>query len=352
MRVLVTGHHGYIGSVTGRFLCDAGHEVVGLDTYLYRGCDLPGVPAGQPYPEVALDVRDIRPDTLRGFDAVVHLAALSNDPLGALDPALTEEINLGGTIRAAEAAKAAGVERFVFASSCSMYGAAGSDAGVDERAELQPLTAYARSKVQAEEALADLADDGFSPTSMRNATAYGVSPRPRLDVVLNNLTAWACTTGEIRILSDGTPWRPVVHVEDIARSTLAILEAPRERVHGEAFNVGREEDNYQVRDLAELVRAAVPGCRVEYAGTGDPDPRSYRVSFAKLRGALPGLELGWTAARGAEELAAAFRKAGLTLDQFEGDRYVRLRRLQRLLDARELGASLRWTDGAVAVAGP
>ncbi len=339
MKILLTGHHGYIGSVVASVLADEGHDVTGLDTFLYEGCDL-GTD-GAALPSLRRDVRDVEAAELEGWDAVVHLAALSNDPLGALDPDLTREINFGGTVRLARAAREAGVGRFVFASSCSMYGASGSDELVDESAPLQPLTAYAESKVRSEEALAELADASFSPVSMRNATAYGVSPRMRVDLVLNNLVAWALTTGEVRIMSDGTPWRPLVHIEDIGRATAAILAAPREAVHAEAFNVGADSENYQVRDLAEIVRETVGECRLEYAGTGDPDPRSYRVSFRKLARTFPELEIRWTAATGAEEILDAYREAGLTLAEFEGDRYVRLRRLNRLLADGRLDPTLR-----------
>jgi len=339
MKILLTGSHGYIGAVTGRVLVDAGHDVTGLDSYLYEGCDLgPDDPAHAAIPK---DVRDIETADLPGYDAVVHLAALSNDPIGELSPELTREINLNATVRLARAAKEAGVGRFVFASSCSMYGASDTEELVDESAPLRPLTAYAESKVRAEEALAELADGDFSPVFMRNATAYGVSPRLRLDIVLNNLSAWAVTTGRIRIMSDGTPWRPLVHVEDIAAATVALLEAPREVVHAEPFNVGGSDENYQVRELAEIVREAAGDCRVEYAGTGDPDPRSYRVSFAKLARALPDLRLTWTAQRGAREVVDALRVHGITLEEFESDRFVRLRRLDTLLGRGELDGSLR-----------
>ena len=341
MKVLLTGSHGYVGSVTGRVLADAGHEVVGLDALLYDGCDLPGAGSDGARPALVRDVRDVNAADLAGFDAVVHLAALSNDPLGELAPELTRAINFEASVALARAATEAGAGRFVFASSCSMYGAAGTDELVDEEAPLRPLTAYAESKVLAEEALAGLADDAFSPVFMRNATAYGVSPRLRLDIVLNNLVAWALTTGRVKIMSDGTPWRPLVHVEDIALATAALLEAPREAVRAEAFNVGGSEENYQVRELAELAREAVGEAEVEFAGSGDPDPRSYRVSFAKLSRTLPDLRLRWTARAGAEELAAAYRAAGLTLAQFEGDRYVRLRRLDALRARGELDDGLR-----------
>jgi nucleoside-diphosphate-sugar epimerase len=341
MKVLLTGSHGYVGSVTERVLADAGHEVAGLDALLYDGCDLPGAGPNGARPALVRDVRDATAADLEGVDAVVHLAALSNDPLGELSPELTRAINFEASVALGRAARDAGVRRFVFASSCSMYGASATDELVDEDAPLRPLTAYAESKVLAEQALAELADGDFSPVFMRNATAYGVSPRLRLDIVLNNLVAWALTTGRVKIMSDGTPWRPLVHVEDIALATAALLEAPREAVQAEAFNVGGADENYQVRELAELAREAVGDCEIEYAGSGDPDPRSYRVSFAKLGRALPELRLRWTARAGAEELAAAYRAARLTLTEFEGDRFVRLRRLDALRARGELDETLR-----------
>ncbi len=292
-------------------------------------------------PALDLDVRDVNPEHLRGFDAVVHLAGLSNDPLGDLDPELTREINFRATVALARAAREAGVDRFLFASSCSMYGAS-EDEQVGEEAPLMPLTAYAESKARSEEALSELADDDFSPVFMRFATVHGVSPRLRIDLVLNNLVGWAFTTGAVRILSDGTPWRPVIHVADVADAIRALFEAPREAVHGEPFNVGADPENYQVRDLAELAHEVVPGSTVEYGGSSDPDPRSYRVDFGKLRRALPGLELRRTAGESARELYDAYRTAGLTFDEFEGSRFTRLKRLQALLADGELGEDLRW----------
>jgi nucleoside-diphosphate-sugar epimerase len=338
MRVVVTGHHGYIGSALVPVLTEAGHEVSGIDAFYYEGCDLrPG--GAEPNP-VPLDVRDVSARDFAGAEAVVHLAALSNDPLGALSPELTHEINCEGTLHVARCAREAGVERFVFSSSCSMYGAAAGRA-VDEKAPLQPLTAYAKSKARAEEGLRELAGDGFSPVLMRNATAYGVSPRLRLDLVVNNLAAWAFTTGKVRILSDGTPWRPLVHIRDIARATLRFLEAPAELVRGEAFNVGGDRENYQVREVAELVERAVDGCEIEYAGAGEPDARSYRVDFGKLAAAFPDFELEWTVERGLAELVEAYRDVELDEQTFLGDRYVRLGRLERLLQEGVLDPSLR-----------
>ena len=342
MKVLLTGNHGYIGSVCGPLLSEAGHDVVGLDTLLYRDCDLPSATSA-PISTMAVDVRDVTPDQLSGFDAVVHLAALSNDPIGDFSPELTREINYEATVSLARAARDAGVRRFVFSSSCSMYGAS-SDGAVDESAPLKPLTAYAESKVRSEEALAELAGPDFAPVSMRNATAYGVSARLRVDLVLNNLVGWAHATGKVKIMSDGTPWRPLVHIEDISRAALAALEAPEDLVRGEAFNVGRDDENHQVRALGDIVQETVSGSEVEYAGSGDPDPRSYRVDFGKLRGAFPDLELTWTARAGAQQLADAYRAADLTLEQFESDRYTRLKRLRLLLGTGRLDSTLRWQE--------
>ena len=341
MKVLLTGHHGYIGSVTGPILEAAGHEVTGLDTFYYEGCDLGAEPDGPP--ALRLDLRDADRGALAGYDAVVHLAALSNDPLGDLSPELTKAINFEATAELARAAKEAGVSRFVFSSSCSMYGASDPERAVDEDAPLKPLTAYAESKVRSEEALAELADDDFSPVFMRNATAYGASPRLRVDIVLNNLVGWAFTTGKVKILSDGTPWRPLVHVEDISRATAALLAAPREVVHAQAYNVGRDEENYQVRDLAEIVRQTVGDCEIQYAGAGDPDPRSYRVDFRRFADSFPDAGLDWTARAGAQQVLDAYRSVNLTLEEFESDRYIRLKHLRLLIDRGELDSELRWS---------
>jgi nucleoside-diphosphate-sugar epimerase len=339
VKILVTGHHGYIGSVTVGVLREHGHDVHGLDTFYYEGCDL-AVDATE-VSCVRSDVREPgRPD-LGDYDAIVHLAALSNDPIGELRPELTLDINFRASLALARAAKEAGVGRFVFASSCSMYGAGANGEAVDEEAPLRPLSAYAESKVRSEEALGELADRDFSPIFMRNSTAYGVSPRLRLDVVLNNLAAWAHTTGRIRILSDGTPWRPLVHVRDIAAATAAVLDAPRDVVHRHAFNIGAPAENYQVRDVATIV-SEESGCDVEYAGSGDPDARSYRVDFGKFARAFPDLKFEWTVRDGARELLDVFSRLGLTLADFEGDRFIRLRRIQTLLDRGALDDDLRW----------
>jgi nucleoside-diphosphate-sugar epimerase len=342
MKILLTGHRGYIGAIAARVLRDAGHEVTGLDTLFYEGCDL-GAPPDGDIPTLQVDIRDVRPEQFEGFDAIAHFAALSNDPIGDLNPELTADINFRATVDLARAAKEAGVGRFVFSSSCSMYGA-GHEKPVDENAPLKPITAYAESKVRSEEALAGLVDSGFSTISLRNATAYGVSPRLRVDLVLNNLVGWAYTTGKVKIMSDGTPWRPLIHVEDISRATLAALEAPTEAIHGEAFNVGRDSENYQVRDLGTIVEEVVGG-EIEYAGSGDPDPRSYRVDFSRFARTFPDAGLDWTARRGAQELLEAYRSVDLTLEQFESDRYIRLKHLRKLLEGGELGEDLRWRRG-------
>jgi nucleoside-diphosphate-sugar epimerase len=341
MRVLVTGHHGYIGSVLAPLLVEAGHDVVGLDLDLYAGCDFG--PELADVPSLRLDVREATPERLAGFDAILHFAALSNDPLGDLNEEWTYDVNRDGTLALARAAREAGVRRFVFASSCSMYGASGTDEPLDESASLHPLTAYAVSKVQAEAGLWDLADEGFTPTSMRNATVYGVSPRLRLDIVLNNLAAWAHTTGRVRLLSDGSAWRPLVHVRDVAAVARAIIEAPEELVRCEAVNVGSAQQNYRIRELAEILHAET-GCEIEVATGAETDPRSYRVDFSKLGQLLPDLELAWDAERGARELVGAYRDVGLTLEQFEGRSYVRLRQLRHLLDIGLLDENLRWTE--------
>jgi nucleoside-diphosphate-sugar epimerase len=344
MKVLVTGHHGYIGSVLAPTLREAGHEVVGLDTFYYRGCDFGD---SAPFePTLGLDVREVRPEHVEGFDAIVHLAALSNDPLGDFNPDWTYGINRDASITLARAAKAAGVRRFVFASSCSMYGQAEGDAPLDERATLRPLTPYAESKVAAEEALLGLADSEFAPVFMRNATVYGLSPRLRLDVVLNNLVAWAHTTGAIRLQSDGSSWRPLVHVRDVARATLALLGASEDVVRGQAFNIGSAAQNYRIRELAEVVHERLPHCEVTFAEGASADPRSYRVDFSKFANAFPDCSFEWTAERGADELTLGFEAVGLTLEEFEGYRYIRLGQLRRLLEAHALDAQLRWEPAA------
>ncbi|MEV0792139.1 SDR family oxidoreductase [Kribbella sp. NPDC050459] len=339
MRVLVSGDRGYIGAVMVPFLRAAGHQVDGLDTGLYEGCDLLGgpEPIGGRAPR---DMRDVTAEELAGYDAVVCLAALSNDPLGHLNRDATYSVNLEGTLNLARAAKDAGVGRFLFASSCSLYGAAGSEA-VAEDAEMFPVTPYGETKALAEQELAKLADDSFSPTYLRNATAYGASTRLRLDIVVNNLTAIALTSGQVRLESDGTPWRPLVHIEDISRAFATVLEAPRETIHDEAFNVGRSEDVVQVRDIAEMVREAVPGSTLSIADGAGPDLRNYKVDFSKLNETFPDLKLAWTVRTGVDELYDAYQRHGLTLDDFNSAQFVRLRRIQQLLGAGLVDDQLR-----------
>jgi nucleoside-diphosphate-sugar epimerase len=339
MRVLVAGDRGYIGAVMVPLLREAGHHVDGLDLGLYEGCDL-GSDIEDIGDRLPADMRDTEPGQLTSYDAVICLAALSNDPLGHLNPAATFSVNLDGTLQLARAAKQAGVPRFLFASFCSLYGAAGS-AGVAEDAELTPVTPYGETKVLAERELSLMADDEFSPTYLRNATAYGASARLRLDIVVNNLTAVAMTTGKVRLESDGSAWRPLVHIEDISRAFLAMLEAPREVVHDQAFNVGRQEDNVQVRDIAEMVRDAVPGSVVSFADGAGPDLRNYRVDFAKLDDTFPGLKLSWTVRSGVDELASAYLANGFSYEDFTSSRFVRLRRIQELLSGGLVDEMLR-----------
>lgn len=347
MRVLVTGHHGYVGSIVTDVLQRHGHEIVGFDTFFYDGCDL--WEDSQDVEALRRDVRDVTAADLENFEAVVHLAGLSNDPLGALRPELTLAINADASVALARAARDSGVSRFIFASSCSMYGATGAEDAVDESAPLAPLTAYAESKARAEQGIGALANESFSPVFMRNATVYGASPRLRIDLVLNNLVGWAFTTGRVRVLSDGTPWRPLIHVADVAAATAAILAAERQVIHNEAFNVGLDTENYQVRELAEIVRETVPGCEVEYADAGNPDPRSYRVNFGKFHQAFPDAGLSWSAPAGARELLDAYRAAGLRSEQLDDPSFTRLRALQRRLEAGELDDSLRWRQPALTI---
>jgi nucleoside-diphosphate-sugar epimerase len=341
MRVLVTGHRGYIGTVMVPMLIKAGHSVVGLDTHFYEqgtfGNSMDYIP------EIRKDLRDVETADLKGFDAIIHLAALSNDPLGDLNPDLTYEINHKATIRLAEMAKQVGISRFLFSSSCSNYGAAG-EALLNEEAPFNPVTAYGISKVRAEQDLVKLADDHFSPTLLRSATAYGASPRLRLDVVLNNLTASAFTSGKIFLKSDGTPWRPIVHVEDISRAFLAVLHAPRELVHNQAFNVGRSEENYRIREIAEIVKQTVPNCYIEFAKDAGPDKRCYRVDSSKLIRTLPEYKPQWNARQGAEQLYKAYQQVGLTLADFEGPKYKRIDQIKKLIHEGRLDENLRWRE--------
>jgi nucleoside-diphosphate-sugar epimerase len=344
MRVLVAGDRGYLGAVIVPFLQRSGHDVVGLDVGWYDGCDFGPQPSG--YEQRTGDVRDAHPDDLVGLDAVVNLAAISNDPVGDLNPRATYSVNAEGTIHLGRTAKAAGVSRYVFSSSCSLYGAA-ADEPCTEQAPFNPVTPYGESKVMAEAGLSELADDDFSPTFLRNATAYGSSPRLRADIVVNNLTGVAFTRGEVRLQSDGSPWRPLVHAEDIGRAFVAALEAPRDAVHNQAFNVGRDEDVVQIRDIATLVAAALDAPVTFAAGAG-PDKRDYRVDFTKIRRMLPAFEPRWTVADGIEELVTDMRRFGLSAEDFEGPRYIRLARIRELMTAGRLDDELHMHAAPVA----
>lgn len=343
MRVLVTGNRGYIGAAMVPMLLDRGFDLIGLDSDLFEECsfgDESVLGANQDIHYIRKDLRDVEISDLKEVDAVVHLAALSNDPLGDLNPTITDEINYKGSVRLARLSKKAGVQRFVFSSSCSVYGASKDDV-VNERSELKPVTIYGISKVRAEMGISRLADSKFTTTVLRSATAYGLSPKLRSDVVLNNLVAWAYTNGVVFLKSDGRAWRPVVHIQDISRAFIAVLEAPRDLVQDEVFNVGRTEENYQIREIAEIVRANVPDSEIRYARGAEPDKRSYRVDFSKIADMLPDYKPEWTAHLGAKQLYDAFKKFGLTREDFEGPRYKRIAHLEDSLNRGILDKDLR-----------
>jgi len=343
MRIIVTGHRGYIGTVLVEVLMQSGHDVTGIDSDLYQGCDFGELPP--PVPSLRRDIRDIQPKDLAGAEAIVHLAALSNDPVGALDPTCTYAINHEATVRLGRLAKDAGVRRFVFASSCSVYGASDGEDLLDETAPRRPVTAYGISKAKAEDGLADLADDSFAPIFLRNATAYGVSPRLRSDLVVNNLAGHAFLSGTVLLKSNGLAWRPIVHIRDIAQAIVAVLDAPTDRVRNEVFNVGQNCENYRIRDLAEMCRSVITHSSVQYAEGAATDVRCYRVDCSKIRSVLPAFQPTWDARRGIEELYAAYRAYGLCAEHFEGQRFVRIERLRALLADGQLDAALRWCDG-------
>ncbi|MGE0600057.1 MAG: NAD-dependent epimerase/dehydratase family protein [Dehalococcoidia bacterium] len=347
MRILLTGHLGYVGSVMTPMLVAAGHDVVGMDADLYRGSTFGVHTSLSLVPNIEKDVRDATIEDVSGFDAVIHLAGLSNDPLGDLDPRLTDEINHRASVRLARLSRDAGVRRFIFASSCSNYGA-GVEEWLDESSAFNPVTPYGESKVAVERDVAALANASFSPTFMRSATAYGASPRLRFDLVVNNLTAWAFTTGSVRLKSDGSPWRPLVHVEDMSRAFIAAVEAPVELVHNEAFNVGQTSENYQVRDVALIVKEVVEGSTVGFAEDASPDKRDYRVNCDKILRVLPAYKPSWTVRAGCEQLLAAYKAIGLQVEDFEGPRYRRIDHIQMLQAAGSLDGELRWRS-AVAV---
>jgi len=342
MRILLTGHNGYIGAIMVPALLAEGYEIIGLDTGYFEGCTFGDYSVS--IKTLRRDLRDVTREDLQDIDAVVHLAAISNDALGDLNPQCTYDINHLASVRLAKLARDAGVKRFVYSSSCSVYGAASPDDVLDEEASFAPVTPYAKSKVLVERDLSELADENFSPVFMRNATVYGVSPQLRGDLVVNNLVGWALTTGEIMMKSDGTPWRPLVHVEDVCNAFIAVLQAPREVIHAQAFNVGRDGENYRIRTVAEIVNRVVNDSTISFAEGAGGDPRCYRVDFSKIRQSLPEYTPSWDVERGVTQLRDAFVAVGMTKEDLEGDRYLRIRTILRLQREERLDSELRWLN--------
>jgi nucleoside-diphosphate-sugar epimerase len=339
--ILITGNTGYIGTVMTKFLQEQSFKVVGLDYNYYEECDL--YPRNiRPFKQIVKDIRDIGEKNLEGVRAIIHLAALSNDPLGEINPSLTHEINCFASVKLAKLAKRQGIPRFIFSSSCSLYGIATDDKPLTEEGKLNPITAYARAKAEAEEGISKLADDNFHPVFMRNATVYGISPSLRLDLVVNNLVAWAYLTGKVTIMSDGTPWRPIIHIEDFCRAFLVALEAPIEKIHNQVFNVGINEENHQVKNIAKQVEKIVPDSYVEILNKTGPDERTYRVDFSKIKKTLPQFKPTWNLRKGIEELYQAYKNFGLTQKDFQSPKYVRVRWIRHLIESKKLDHKLRW----------
>ena len=344
-KVLLTGHRGYIGSVMGPRLVKAGYDVVGLDT-VYYGEDCSFTNEDDGITDIGLDIRDIKAENIQGFDTIIHLAALSNDPLGSLRDDLTYDINHYASVRLANMAKEAGASRFLFSSSCSMHGTS-SAAKVDETTPVEPLTPYGESKIRSERDISKIAGDGFSPIFMRNGTVYGVSPRLRVDIVLNNLVGWAHTTGNVKLYTDGTPWRPLIHVDDVSDAFIAAMEAPVDKIHNEVFHVGSNKENYQIRQVAEIVQSVVPNCGLEFDTEHGGDQRTYIADFTKIETTLTNFKPAWTAETGARQLYEAYKRVNLTLEQFTGSRYIRLKRIEDLRQSGHLNDDLRWQPAAV-----
>lgn len=342
MKVLVTGNKGYIGSVLSKKLSQEGFSVTGLDTNFYDGCNF--MDLDYTVRQISKDIRNITKDDLLGIEAIIHLAALSNDPMGALNPRLTSEINYLASVRLARLAKECKVERFIFSSSCSVYGVAGDEI-IDEQGKLSPETEYARSKVESEKEIAKLADRSFSLVSLRNATVYGISPMLRVDLVVNNLAGWAFTTGKIRMMSDGSPWRPLIHIQDICDAFIAVLKAPRELIHNQVFNVGNNSQNYRVRDIVSAIKKEMPGCNIEHTGEHGPDTRTYRVNFNKFTTRLGDyFKPKWSIEKGVKEILAFYKQNSLNRQDFEGDKFTRLKRIKKLISEGKVDANLFWKE--------